>query len=90
MDSLASTAVIAPAAPDVPPQGRDRPWSERCAAMSVAYVTHTPSTGLEPAPDAIEVLIPGNQAVFEVVFPLRESRRFCSSRAAFTWKVWPA
>ena len=75
MDSLASTAVIAPAAPDVPPQGRDRPWSERCAAMSVAYVTHTPSTGLEPAPDAIEVLIPGNQAVFEVVFPLRESRR---------------
>ena len=68
MDSLASTAVIAPAAPDVPPQGRDRPWSEPCAAMSVAYVTHTPSTGLEPAPNTIEIQ-------FEVVFPLRESRR---------------
>ena len=64
MDSLASTAVIAREASNVWPQKRDRPWSERCAAMSVACVTHTPSTGLEPAPNTIEALIPGNQAVF--------------------------
>jgi len=68
MDSLASTAVTAREASDVSPQERDRPWSERCAAMSVAYFTHTPSTGLEPAPNTIEIQ-------FEVVFPLRESRR---------------
>ena len=37
--------------------------------MSVAYVTGIPKNGLEPVPDRIELLIPGDQAVLEAVFP---------------------
>jgi AraC-like DNA-binding protein len=56
-------------------QERDGPWSEKCAAMSIAYVTRTPQAGFEPAPGMIEVLIPVDQALFEASFPLPDGRR---------------
>lgn len=74
MDSLASTAVLAHEGADESTDERDRQWSESCAAMRVAHITRTPQTGLPHDPETIEVLIPGDQAVFEAIFPMPESR----------------
>jgi AraC family transcriptional regulator len=43
--------------------------------MSVAHVTRTGEDGLKPAPGMIEVLIPGDRTVFELVFPSGDGRR---------------
>jgi AraC family transcriptional regulator len=60
---------------NAPASQLDEQWSESCAAMTVAHVTHIPGTGLEPTPNAIEVLIPGDRAVFEASFESLEGRR---------------
>jgi AraC family transcriptional regulator len=75
MDNIASMAVSECETPDTSTAERDGQWSESCAAMTVAHVTRVPQAGLGPAPDMIEVLIPGDQAVFEAVFPLPQGCR---------------
>ena len=75
MDDIFSTAVSTNEAADASTFDGDGQWSERCAAMSVAYVRGMPNSGFEPIPDAIEILLPGDHAIFEVDFALPEGRR---------------
>jgi AraC family transcriptional regulator len=75
MDHIASTAASADETAEVSTLGCDSQWSESCAAMHVAHVTRIPEAGLEPAPGMIEVLIPGDQAAFEIVLSLADGHR---------------
>jgi AraC family transcriptional regulator len=74
MDDIASMPASACETAVASTSERNGQWSESCAAMRVAWVTRTPQAGLESAPGTIEVLIPGDQAVFEAVFALPEGR----------------
>jgi AraC-like DNA-binding protein len=75
MSDFVSTAASTYEPSDASTLGGDGQWSESCAAMSVAHLTRIPKGGFEPTRTMIEVLIPGDQAVFEIVFPLPDGRR---------------
>jgi AraC family transcriptional regulator len=46
----------------------DLPRSASCPVMQVTYLPRTDGTGLEPASDRIEVLVPGDHGLFHAIY----------------------
>ena len=65
MTNLASTPVTDDETAKPSVVEHDGQWSESCAAMTAAYVTRIPASGLEPTPNAIEVYVSRLRAKIE-------------------------
>jgi AraC-like DNA-binding protein len=56
------------------PGPTDEQWRKSCPAMAVACLAYTPNGCLDQTDDAIEIIIPADEAVFEATFLLPGGR----------------